>query len=772
VLRSFHNLRPHSLGLALGIFVLAAALPSCGPDTPLPLRLAVVDRSLSWQLSPSEAPSLPLSLDWTFEGQAAGGDPEGWQLPGGRPVVADHGALVASGQGRVVLLSPPGAPIDGEVHHWLSWAARTENVDHVIVSWRGPGQAFSPNRATSPLKLSPPKRPQTSKKQGLSSEFQSFTLPLSSLRGVRDSADASEGLEQLKLTFVGDSQQTTRVELDRLSCVSDYDQKHQESLAVHELQRDGERRHGVVLRAGRSAKLSLTSGTGDRLRVALAATGASSPLHVTLNDPSGRLSPSSWTLKAGEPWRPFAIDLPDSSGQPLELNLSCAPHNDPRAALLVGGPLHLAPRPDLHPNVLLYVEDTLRRDRLSVYGHERLTDPALAVMAAEGVVFEDTLAASSWTRPSISSLLTSLRPLAHGNGTHLDRVSAEVTTLAEAFADAGYLTASFVTNYHGGAWSGLDQGFDIAREPTADGASSVASTLTSSAIAESIARLLREHVGERLFVHVHTLDPHEPYRPEAEDLAALNLAELPPSAAEHPPSLLYEAEVRHNDRHIEGLFSTLKELHLSNKTLFAFTSDHGEAFNEHGLRGHRQSLHREELDVPLVLRWPAGLPAGQRVAAPVAHIDLAPTLLALAGIERPTSWQGRDLSALARGEAASAADHPRLAHCSFAGSQIERPDEVAAVMSDRRGARFKLIAALNDEGELTSQSLFRLDHDPGELQNLVGEGSPDTVEVLRAMISWLQSTVAEDLSMGLQASAEPMDPATREWMQALGYLGH
>ena len=798
---------PTSRPWALLPLWLAGALFCCAPDEPEPLRLAVVNRQLTWELVSEDVTVSPLSIDWDFSEPTG----HGWQLPGGRSASVNDGALVATGTGRVVLLSPPDSAIDGELHHWLNWVSRTENVSHVLISWRGAEQPFSPSRTTSPLPVDPASDGRA--------EWQTSTLPLSSLRGVRDAADASEGLEQLKLTFVGEPDAAVRVELDRVSCLSDFDQLQDDVLRRHALQRRGERRHGVVLRAGRTATLSVLAREGDRLRLALASLGTENALDVTLRETGGQLEPQHWSVVPGAPWRDIAIDLPGGPGQALQLELRCAASgsDDPsqRAALLVGGTLHLSPRPDVHPNVLLYVEDTLRRDRLSTYGHERLTDPTLAAIAADGAVFENALAASSWTRPSISSILTSLSPLTHGNRTHLERVSDQVTTLAEAFAGAGYVTASFVTNYHGGLWSGLDQGFDVAREPTADGASHLTSTLTSAAIAESLQRLLEEHADERLFVHVHTLDPHEPYRPEPEDLQAMGFFG-PPEDIEDPQR--YEAEIHHNDRQLGALDEALKALQLADRTVLAFTSDHGEAFGEHGLQGHRRSLHGEELDVPWVLRWPGHIAPGQRLDVATSHVDMAPTLLGLADVEVPISWQGRDLStrvlapqagSLAgqpAGESTSdrgspgglpTADHPRLAHCVYGDDQPDRPDEVAVIRGDGRGAQYKLVAALDDEGQLTPRALYRLDQDPSEQRDLLpaaladhrsgrlpddadpteaNSGSnvpadPELAEILRSLSTWLADAVAHDLAQGSQAPADPMDPATREWMVAMGYLG-
>jgi arylsulfatase A-like enzyme len=743
--------------LALGL------LGGCGSES-TPTRLAVIDRGLSWRLVDDAAPAAPLSLSWGFEDDAA----HGWQLPGGRPASARAGALVASGEGRVVLLSPPDAAIDGELQHWLTWRVRTSQVEHMLIAWRGSGQAFSPSRSTSKLPIDS------------AAGWQVASLPLSTLRGLRDAADAVEGIEQLKLSFVGPPGSTVSVELDTFSCVSDYDQADGKSLAVQRLGRDGVYRSGVVLRPGRTAALSLDGRPGDRLRLSLAVAGTDELLDVTLHDEAGLLPDLAWSLQPGRAWHDVALDLPAETSGPLRLRLRLAPGAAPGAALLVGGPLHLSLRPDEHPNVLLYVEDTLRRDRLSTYGHERSTDPHLRRVAADGVVFEHTLAASNWTRPSISSLLTSLNPLTHGNRTHLDRVADDVTTLAEAFADAGYLTASFVTNYHGGAWSGLDQGFDSSREPTADGASQLRSTLTSAAIADSLAEFLRQHADERIFVHVHTLDPHEPYQPGQADLAALGLTGAPESLS---PELLYEAEVHHNDRQLAALDATLQELQLVDNTLLVFTSDHGEAFGEHDARGHRRSLHGEELDVPWVMRWPRGLPAGHRTRSAAAHVDLAPTLLGLAGLDIPASWQGRDLSSAARGNAAEAnaagtAPRRRLAGCVYGDDQPGRPAELAALQRDGRGGEYKLVATLADDGSVTPRSLYRLDQDPGEQLDLLaslppGGDAPDpgAAEIARSLTAWLTAAVARDLAAGTQATADPMDPATREWMMAMGYLG-
>jgi len=97
--------------------------------------------------------------------------------------------------------------------------------------------------------------------------------------------------------------------------------------------------------------------------------------------------------------------------------------------------------------MILYVEDTLRADRLGTYGYQRATDPHLQAVASRGTTFDHAYAPSNWTRASVGLLMTSLAPPAHGAGNYNTRVPNGVETLAETLRDAGYLTVSPITNY-------------------------------------------------------------------------------------------------------------------------------------------------------------------------------------------------------------------------------------------------------------------------------------------------------------------------------------
>jgi len=755
--------RRASAPLCAVLVVLAAA---CGPSRPAG-RLAVEQRDFAWERVAGEPAEL--SLAWTFD-ETVGP----WSVVFGKVGTIEDGALATRSIGRVELVGPVGAPIDPEVHHDLIVRARLEGVETLTIQWRREDQEYVDARATSRMEL--PDEP----------DFQLLSIPLASLRGTMyqlnadkprakprwgKGSDAAEGVDELKLVFEGPKGEVVDVRVDSIVLRSSFDAPDDAAPRVDRLLRHGVYADGVVTSAPGAVATEVTPGPFDRLRLSLAVAGARGSVDVTLTDDHGRLGEHRWTVATGDEWLDAVVDLAPLGGRTTRLTVSASGQAGPRAVLMVGGVLRLGPRERDLPNVVFYVEDTVRADRLGTYGYAFPTDPHLRAVAAEGVVFERTFAASNWTRPSISSMLTSLDPLTHGNRTHMHKVSASATTLAEVMAEGGYLTTSFVTNYHGGAWSGLDQGFDVSREPTAYGASEVDSTLTSETVAGPIDAFLEQHADERLFVVVHTLDPHSPYKPPTEDRYAILRApgERPPfdgpkADRRAEESLSYDAEILHNDRRLGRLDDTLRRLGLFDSTLLVFASDHGEAFLEHGLLEHRSGLFQEELHVPWVLRWPEGLPAGERRPEAVGHVDMAPTIVGLAGLTVPEGWLGRDLSDVARGEPLPAAQRrPLLSHTVYDEPRDGLLEEIAVVQDG-----YKLVAGLTGEGELVERSLFHVDADPAEAENLLGR--PESERIVASLREWALGEVERGRAADAAEAAAEMDPQMVEWMRAMGYL--
>jgi arylsulfatase A-like enzyme len=372
------------------------------------------------------------------------------------------------------------------------------------------------------------------------------------------------------------------------------------------------------------------------------------------------------------------IDLRPFSGRIVRLALAAAAEGtgtDVRRALMesaVDSPR--APRlldgvPAGRPNVLLYVIDTLRADHLGAYGYARPTSPRIDELARSGVRFTCAVAQSSWTLPSIASILTGRTPAGHGAVGPETAIGDDVPTLPEMLRDAGYVTAGFVTNYLGSGVFGLDRGFGTYRFYREQGERRPSVYLGSDVLARRVLRWLAHGPREPFFLYVHATDPHFPYRPPpryARPFLSAAAARRLPSLIEEvrplhngrdewgarPVSLpttevdvlrdAYDGDVRMADAHFGRIVDALAARGLLDRTLVVLTSDHGEEFLEHGGVAHGQTLYAESLHVPLVVRLPGARDGASRHAL-AQHVDIVPTILDVAGIAPPPGLAGVSL---------------------------------------------------------------------------------------------------------------------------------
>jgi len=304
-------------------------------------------------------------------------------------------------------------------------------------------------------------------------------------------------------------------------------------------------------------------------------------------------------------------------------------------------------------NVVLIVIDTLRADALGVYGQAQPLSPAIDALAASGQVFENHISHGSQTVPATLSLHLSQLPAEHGfshrsiqhfldtRPVYPDRF----TFLAEVFRDAGRATAGFVANPYLGAENGFDQGFETFSSTQGDGAA-----ITGSAV-----RWLEQWSTKRerpFFLYLHTMDVHQPYQPPAPERArfAPGEARIQLSGNRRLPFVdpgdlaytraLYTACVAHADAQVGELVRRLDELRLREDTIVVLTADHGEEFGEHGGVGHGTTVYGELVRVPLVISAPGVLEPGRRIDHLSQHVDLAPTILRLAGVSVPGAFRG------------------------------------------------------------------------------------------------------------------------------------
>jgi arylsulfatase A-like enzyme len=315
-------------------------------------------------------------------------------------------------------------------------------------------------------------------------------------------------------------------------------------------------------------------------------------------------------------------------------------------------------RPAGRYNMILISIDTLRADRVGAYGYARETTPRLDALAGRGVVFENVIAECSWTLPSHVTMLTGLAPSTHGTVLPNLRVADDVRLVSQIVREHGYRTLGLT----GGGYVGAHHGFDRGFETFDDTDRTLAETLQ-----RATAALDAYGPRERFFFFLHTYDVHCPYTPSprfaelfGDDPGAEFIETRGRCGNPHFNSMRlsdgqvrfisnhYDASVREADDALGKFFAALDERGLFERTVVIVTSDHGEEFREHGQIGHERTLYRESLMVPLVIHAPSLRP--RRVAEPVGLIDLAPTLLDLAGIPAPAEMEGRSLLPLVRGE--------------------------------------------------------------------------------------------------------------------------
>ncbi|HEX3556656.1 MAG TPA: sulfatase [Thermoanaerobaculia bacterium] len=310
----------------------------------------------------------------------------------------------------------------------------------------------------------------------------------------------------------------------------------------------------------------------------------------------------------------------------------------------------VAPRPGA-PDVVVYLIDTLRPDVLGTYGGPGPT-PVIDRLAAEGMVFERAYSTTSWTRPAVASLFTSLPVAAHRVSSETFALPEGVLTLAERFRLRGYQTLGVVANGHVFSSFNFDQGFETydelrGAEPAAatwDPGLEVTNVNAEQVHAQALRRLAEVRDPRRpLFLYVQTVEPHSPYHPprwllpEARPAVNVNnflLRSIDEADGASPQmlqdlALSYRGAVAYADHELGRFLAALAPRLAPGHTLLAVTSDHGEGFYEHHLVGHRHWLYEEMIRIPLILHGP-GVAAGRRDVAPFSLADVASILLGLA----------------------------------------------------------------------------------------------------------------------------------------------
>lgn len=423
-----------------------------------------------------------------------------------------------------------------------------------------------------------------------------------------------------------------------------------------------------------------------------------------------------------------------------------------RSAVWAVPQIRAASSADPAVNLLLISLDTLRGDHLSGLGYPRQTTPVIdAELVAKGTTFSQAVSTFPQTDVSHLSLFTGLYPMGQPTRGRVSRHDA-LELLAERLQDAGFETAAFtedaLVSGAFGFWFGFDEFTERAFAHEERGERTMADGI----------RYLEAHRDRRFFLFLHTYKTHDPFVPGDPFEALWTEADqwegggpAPQVPAKHRELLdRYDRTIREADTLVGRVLATLDRLGIADRTLVVLTSDHGEAFGEHGIAGHGFTPHREALHVPLILRGP-GIERDRRISTPVSIADLAPTLVELFGLAPMTPSQGASLAPALRGEALD-----------------DRPLFFSWLREDASGVR---------EGEWTyhrtanGRERFDLGRDPGQERPERGpDARGDHLLTEHAARSEGVRTAAGPGAGVDEPTIRAVDPRLEKSLEALGYL--
>lgn len=433
--------------------------------------------------------------------------------------------------------------------------------------------------------------------------------------------------------------------------------------------------------------------------------------------------------------------------------------------------------------IVVYVMDALRADRLGYLGGPAGASPTCDRLAQEGMAFRAHRSVAPDTLPSTKALFTGRTFVTHG-GWRL--APGDGKTLAELLHAAGYRTGLFSGNPHAGPAFGTDRGFEhVAGEVLFDsdyrsGPGKRPYNDNAARVQESALAWLRSlPPGEKAFLYLHTIHPHNPYDPpepfrsrftagtgsdvdgSTGTLLGIKARRIAASPADRKRLAgLYTASFAYNDAEIESFLKGLTSWASPAETLVAVTADHGEELFEHGGVLHGYTLYEEMVRIPLIL-WAPGRLRPVAVDTPTNTKDLTATLLDLAGVPPPQGAEGRSLLRL---EPDDAAPHLAAASNVKGGIYAAVSGHLKLVWAPRTGLKWGMGEGLGRSHD--PEYLFDLQKDPGETVNLAGEGSFEAAWLRSRLLAW----VLRGRTSPEGPEESPVDRETRERLRALGYV--
>jgi len=421
------------------------------------------------------------------------------------------------------------------------------------------------------------------------------------------------------------------------------------------------------------------------------------------------------------------------------------------------------------PLVILYLVDTLRADHTTPYGYERDTTPELAKFAKDAVLFETAIAHSSWTKPSVASMMTSRLPSRHRAVQLRDPLDAGQVTLAEMLDAKGFATGAVIANsvvY--AADSNFHQGFEVfAGLHGDDGRRS--KMVDTRLVVDRALEFLESRRGLPTFLYVHTMDPHVPYSPPAPFDTMFGPRTTPGNPGVDPRTdykepldlerLIgqYDGDIAYGDQQFGRFIEELKRRGVYDDAVILFVSDHGEEFLEHGGWLHGRSVFDELVRIPMIVKFPGARGAASRVKQMVALSDVLPTVLEAVGlpVPDPPVIIGRPLQGVAFSKVPEPPVVSEISHRSFVSSGI-------------RTGEAKYIRRFSPQ---TDELYFDLARDPKEQKNLMGENPAGARRLRAAVEETMQVTPYRYVLRALTPQPQTLILETTGWIEGVETAG-
>ncbi|HEY5282667.1 MAG TPA: sulfatase [Polyangia bacterium] len=412
------------------------------------------------------------------------------------------------------------------------------------------------------------------------------------------------------------------------------------------------------------SRLSYYLQVPDKARLALAygsaQTGVTAQIRVARD---GAAPVSVFEGPAAQRFADGAWDLSAFSGQAVRIDLISRgggiAWGEPR--LLVPGSVPAPSAKRTFEHVYVWMCDTLRADKVHVYNPKtNVLTPNYDAFAADATRFAWAQVPGTWSLPSQASMLTGVYPNVHKATEHESKIAAQQPIAAEVFKKAGFRTGLFSSNGYVSSKWGFGRGFDENRNFVRENLPNGADNLWATA-----KKWIMPGKAKPQFVYLAVIEPHVIYNPKKEFLkkywdkpytgpikpvlTGIQLGKIKKGTLKVNDTdkayleALHNAEITQSDTAFGVFLADLKSAGLYDTSVVIVISDHGDEFWDHGDVGHAQGPHQELVHVPFMIHAPGLLPAGRVIETEVEAMDLAPTLLDLAGIAVPDAMQGQSL---------------------------------------------------------------------------------------------------------------------------------